>query len=558
MKELEELRSSIETDVLVIGGGTAGVLAAIEAKKIAERVILVTKGPVGKSGNTPMAEGGIQASFYSGDSPEDHFKDTMDAGRYINNSLLVDILVTHAPNCIRYLEKYGVRFKKLTNGEYFQYKTSGSSHPRCLWIMGGGPGLIQPIFREAKKLGIEIMEDVMITKLCADDGVINGAFSIDFKTGEFISFNTKSIVIATGGNESLYRISDGSLDSSGDGNILAYDVGAELVDMEFIQFYPHALVYPDSLKGLIIPEEVYYKDLVRGRLINGLQHNFAEKYDPIRKENTTRDILARAIFNEIKEGRGTPHGGVLIDLTEGSKEKMIEILPALYNYLRMNGLDVFSTQMEVAPSAHYQCGGIKINEKAETTIQGLYAAGECTGGIDGANRLSSNALTEAVVFGMIAGRNAAQYAQKINEGSINKRQITEEISRIHKLVQQDQKEGLDILDIKRELQYLMFEKVGVIRSEVALKDAIDKLLVIKNEKLNKVCLRSRECIYNVEMLELIELCNLVENTLLVTKAAKSRNESRGNHFRTDHPNEDNVEWKRHLVIKKSVNHTVLS
>ncbi|MDK2933246.1 MAG: fumarate reductase (CoM/CoB) subunit [Clostridiales bacterium] len=547
------INSTIDTDVLVIGGGTAGAVAAIEAKKITNKVIVVSKGIVGKSGNTPMAEGGIQASFHIEDSPDDHFNDTMDAGRYVNDPSLVETLVTQAPNCIRALERYGVRFKKLPDEGFFQYKTSGSSHPRCLWIIGGGVGLVQPLFKTVRKLGVSIIEDVMITKILTSDNLVNGACGIDFKTGEFLNIKAKSIVIAAGGNESLYRISDGSLDASGDGAVLAYNAGAQLIDMEFIQFYPHALVYPESLKGVIIPEEVYYKDLVGGKLINGLRKEFAGKYDPIRKENTTRDILARAVFTEIAEGRGTQHGGVIIDLTRGNKERMMEILPALYNYLLMNGIDMFTEEVEVAPSAHYQCGGIKINKKAETTIEGLYAAGECTGGIDGANRLSSNALTEAVVFGMIAGKNAAENALKVRNVHIDEKQAVSEYFMFDEILKRDIDGGFDVMDIKKEIQRLMFDKVGVVRRKEELAQVIERLQEIKNDKLGQICLRNRGKIYNIEMLEYFELCNLIENAIIVTKTAQYRDESRGSHFRADCPNEDNVNWKKNIIVQKHGN-----
>ena len=542
--------NTTNTDVLIIGGGMAGVSAAAEAVKTGQKVILVSKGSVGRSGNTPMAEGGIQATFDINDSTEDHFNDTLAAGSYINDPSLVYTLVTEAPGCIQRLEDYGVKFKKNEDARFSQFMTSGSSHPRCLWILGGGPGLIKHVYKKAVDLGVKVLEDVMITKLLKCDEIVNGACGMDFKTGKFIVIKAKSVVIATGGNESIYSISDGSWDSTGDGVVLAYDTGAELIDMEFIQFYPHSLVFPESLKGVLIPEEVYYKYLIGGRLVNGCKKEFAQKYDPIRKENTTRDILSRAIFAEISEGRCTEHEGVIIDLTEVSKQSILEYVPSLYNYLFMNGLDMLSMTMEVAPSAHYQCGGIKIDEKAQTTVKGLYAAGECTGGIDGANRLSSNALTEAAVFGMIAGKSAAKYAQEVKNVYVDGKQALEERFRINKMMMQNDRSRIDVIEVRKEVQQLMSKNVGVVRSGHGLKYTIDKLLKIKNEELDRIYIKNKVNIYNLEMLEFIELCNLVENALLVARAANYRKESRGSHFRTDYSSEDNREWKRNIIVKK--------
>ncbi len=540
----------IDVDVLVIGGGAAGGLAAIEAKKITDKVLLVSKGCVGRSGNTPMAEGGIQASFHIEDSPEDHIKDTMNAGKHINDPVLVETLAAKAPEYVRKIEEYGVKFKKLDNGEFFQYTSSGSTHPRCLWIKGGGAGLSLSVSKKAKELGVNVMEEVMITKILTSSNNVNGACGVDLKTGKFISIKAKSVVIATGGNETLYSFSDGSLDSTGDGVVLAYDVGAELIDIEFIQFYPHALIYPKGLKGIVIPEEVYYDSLIGAKLLNGLGEEFAYKYDPERKENTTRDILARAIHTEITEGRGSEHGGIIIDLRECSKDKITGLVGPLYNYLNMNGVDMLSTPLEVAPSAHYQCGGIKIDKNAETTVKGLYAAGECTGGFDGANRLSSNALTEAVVFGMIAGENAARYSECVENVVIDEKIVEDEYLRISEMIEREPEERIDVLEVKKELQSLMTENVGVIRSKESLEMTINKILTIKKEKINKICLKNKEYVYNLEILELLELCNLIENAIIVAKAAEFRCESRGNHFRADYPKEDNNMWKKHTIVKK--------
>lgn len=545
-----EMHSVIRTDVLVIGGGAAGVLAALTAKKNGAGVVLVSKGSAGRSGNTPMAEGGIQASFHLNDNPGKHFEDTMEAGCHINDKRLVELLVNIAPGCIRELETYGVSFKKTDSGDFFQYKSSGSSGPRCLWINGGGTGLVQPVCRTAVQLGVEVYDDVVITRLLTWEDRICGACGIDLKTGELIIIEAKAVILATGGNESLYSLSDASLDSAGDGVALAYNAGAELVDMEFMQFYPHSLVFPQALRGVIIPEEVYYPDLARGKLTDGSGKPFAYRYDPARKERTTRDILARGIFTELAEGRGTAHGGVVIDLRNGSRNRLMELMPALYNYLKVNGIDMFSQKLEVAPSAHYQCGGIRIGERSETSMRGLYAAGECTGGINGANRLSSNALAEAVVFGSIAGKNAALYASREKQIRFNTGQTEEEFARISSLIIEKSVGGADVMEVKKELQHLMSEKVGVMRSGEGLLEAVKELESIKKDGLGGINLRNRSAVYNLELLEYLELCSLADNALIVASAALFRSESRGSHFRKDCPGEDDRKWRRNIVIRK--------
>jgi len=400
----------IHTEVLVIGGGAAGLTAALAARKLGARVLLVCKGSSGRSGNTPMAEGAIQACFRPDDSPGQHARDTLASGRRLSRGSLVSAMAERAPGCIRELEALGVEFRKEADGAFFQYVSAGITAPRSLWILGGGPGLSLPLLRAARERGVTLMDDLMATRLLTGAAGAGGACGINLRTGAFTVLEAAAVVLATGGNEELYSLSDAALDATGDGAALAWHAGAELVDMEFIQFFPHSLVHPASLRGVIVPEEVYFPEFGGGRLTDGAGARFAHRYDPERAEFTTRDVLARAILAEVAGGRGGAHGGVFIDLRECRRERLVEMIPALHRYLLANGVDVFAQPLEVAPSAHYQCGGIRIDESAATRIPGLFAAGECTGGIDGANRLASNALAEAVSFGAIAGEGAARHA----------------------------------------------------------------------------------------------------------------------------------------------------
>lgn len=545
--------SEVTTDVLVIGGGAAGGLAALEAQKKTDDVMIAVKGLGGKSGNTPMAEGGVQATFHLKDSIEEHVKDTLKAGKYINDPLLVKTLAQKAPSLLKVIEEYGVSFKKNDNGDYFQFATSGSSYPRCLWINGGGASLARNIFDHVKKSNIVMIEDIMITKLLVSGGHIAGAVGLDYKNGKIVVIRAKAVVIATGGNERLYYFSDGSVDSTGDGNALAFEAGVELINMEFIQFYPHALVWPEALKGTIITEEVYYDNLIGARLLNGQFEEFTHKYDPVNKEKTTRDILARAILTEIEEGRGSEHGGVIINVTGCNKKDVLYLIGPLYNYLKKNGVDILKSPLEVAPSAHYQCGGIRIDKDGGTNIKGLYAAGECCGGFDGANRLSSNALTEAVVFGIIAGANAGLYASRSQIGPVEKDQIKKAINEIMSIVNNQTKKGLDVLNVKNQLQRLMTQKVGLIRHKEGLEEALSLLMEIRDIEFGRINLSDKSLVCNLELIQALELKSLIENAILVTSSALFRCESRGSHYRVDFPKENNEVWRKHTLITKTNN-----
>ncbi|SHJ26177.1 fumarate reductase (CoM/CoB) subunit A [Dethiosulfatibacter aminovorans DSM 17477] len=532
----------IKTDVLVIGGGVAGSLAAIEASKTTDDVMLVVKGLGGKSGNTPMAEGGIQASFHQSDTIDDHIKDTLDAGKYINNRELVRVMAEKAPGSFKKIEEYGVSFIENEDGTYFQYASSGSSRPRCLWIKGGGAGLSKPLFKTAKEVGVKFKEDFMVTKLLVSDDRVVGAIGLDCQKGMLTFIRAKSIVLATGGNERLYYFSDASVDSTGDGIALAYNAGAQVMDMEFMQFYPHALVYPDALRGVIIPEEVYYESLVKARIYNGQGEEFAYRYDPVRKEKTTRDILARAIFTEIDQGRGTEHGGIIIDGRGCDKKEIMGLVGPLYNFLLRNGVDMLEVPLEVAPSSHYQCGGIKIKADGSTNIKGLYAAGECTGGFDGANRLSSNALTEAVVYGMVSGQEAGRFSKDNDHLISDYNDIETACNEVYSILQGEEKEGVDVLGLKVKLQKLMVKKAGVVRNETQLKEALEEVHEMRKQFSN-VSLVNKDLVCNQELVEALELKSLLDNAELLIRAALFRNESRGNHFRQDIPEVNDRDFK---------------
>jgi succinate dehydrogenase/fumarate reductase flavoprotein subunit len=495
-----------------------------------------------------MAEGAIQACFQPDDDPGQHVRETLASGRNLGHRKLVAAMAERAPACVKELEDLGVEFRKEEDGSFFQYVSAGITARRSLWIMGGGPGLSLPLLRAAQNRGVNLVDDLMVTRLLTGTAGVAGACGINLRTGVFTVLEAGAVVLATGGNEVLYSLSDASLDSTGDGTALAWHAGAELLDMEFIQFFPHSLVHPESLRGVIIPEEVYFPEFGGGRLTDGTGAPFAHRYDPERGELTTRDVLARGILAEVAAGRGSARGGVFIDLRSCRREQLVEMIPALYRYLLANGVDVFAQPLEVAPSAHYQCGGIRINERAETCIGGLFAAGECTGGIDGANRLASNALAEGVSFGTIAGENAACYAFARERPDQDPAQAGLERARIAEVMDRRHDAGLDVLEVKRELQAMMSDQVGLVRCSTGLVEALVGLEKIRDDMLGRMALQHRGGRYNLELMEYLELCNLVDNARMVASAALARRESRGCHFRSDFPEEDDAAWRRNLVI----------
>jgi succinate dehydrogenase/fumarate reductase flavoprotein subunit len=450
-----------------------------------------------------------------------------------------------------------VRLRKEADGSFFQYVSAGIADRRSLWILGGGPGLSLPLLRAAADRGVDLLDDLMVTRLLVSGGEAAGACGINLKTGAFTVLEAGAVVLATGGNQVLYSLSDAALDATGDGAALAWHAGAELLDMEFVQFFPHSLVHPQSLRGVIIPEEVYFPEFGGGLLTDAGGAPFAHRYDPVLKEFTTRDVLARGILAEVAAGRGGSHGGVFIDLRGCRRETLVEMIPALYRYLLANGLDVFAQPLEVAPSAHYQCGGIRIDPCARTGIRRLFAAGECTGGIDGANRLASNALAEAVVFGAIAGEQAAEAALGRSRPAPDPAQAGQERARIAEVLARNPEPGLDVLEVKKALQALMSARVGLVRSEAGLIEALAGIDAAE-EGLGRIRLRHRGGRYNLELLEYLELGNLVDNARMVALAALARRESRGNHFREDFPLEDDAAWRKNLVLSREGARMVIS
>ena len=537
------------TDVLVIGSGGAGCRAAIEASKQGLDVTIISKGLSFKSGCTTLAEGGYNAAFGyvdEEDSTEAHFKDTLKGGAYLNDTKLVKILVEEAPERLEELESYGAMFDRQESGKLNQRPFGGQTFRRtCFQGDRTGHEMMTALKEEVIRRGIKTIEEMIITKLLTDDedGSIRGACGLSLKTSDFLIFQARSTVLATGGAGWMYPVTSNAMQKTGDGYALAYQVGADLLDMEQVQFHPTGMLYPESRRGVLITEAVRGEG---GRLFNSKGERFMKKYDP-RGELATRDVVARAIYQEIIEGRGTKRGGVYLDVTHLPREVIEEKLETMLQQFLDIGIDIREEPMEVAPTAHHFMGGARINEHAETTIKNLYAAGEVAGGVHGANRLGGNALADTQVFGRRAGEAAAKNAllkkdEKYED--VIMEQATAEQDRIQSLFKDGEYYPFEI---RKELQEVMWKYVAIIRNKEGLKTAIARIKELK-EMLARVKVPSVD-VYNKDLQDALEAEKLLEVALLTAESALIREESRGAHFREDYP-ETRDEWKKSIVLNR--------
>lgn len=537
---MRELRS-IETDVLVVGSGGAGLWASIRAAEGGARTLLVDKGLVGRSGNTMMASGlsAVGPWHLPGDGPEVLLQDTLAGGQFLNNRELVRLLIEEAPKRVAELEEWGLTFDHEGDGRYFLLQSGGHRYPRVLVRSDRvGLAIAKTLRRRALQIGVRLQEDTIVTALLTSGERVVGATAIDSRSGEFLVFAARAVVLATGGVSQLYPMSTSMASNSGDGLALALRAGAVMVDMEQVQFYPRSLVFPSSVKGFALG--------ITGRLLNRYGERFMERYDPERLEGSTRDIMSRAIYSEIKAGRGTEHGGVFKDARDTPEREFLSYLDQ-YNFCLKRGLDLKKELAEVAPAVHYFMGGIEINERGESNLAGLYAAGEVAGGIHGANRLGGNSLADLLVFGARAGQWAARWALESPSPVVDAEQVKEEDGRIHSLLER-RNGGVRPIEVKRAIQEIMWEKAGVVRSRRSLTEALEGLGQLQAD-LSQLRAACKGLLYNRELVSYLE----AENLLLVGKAiitsALVREESRGAHYREDYPEKDDRLWLKNVLLR---------
>ncbi len=537
-------------DVVVIGAGGAGLRAAVAAAEAGARTALICKSLLGKA-HTVMAEGGVAASL-GNVAPEDnwrvHFQDTMFGGKYLNNWHMAEIHAREAPDRVRELEQWGGVFDRTPDRKMSQRAFGGHTYKRLVHI-GDRTGLelIRTLQDKAVHSGIDVFMECTISRLLKDGERVCGAFGYWRATGEYVAFAARALVLATGGAGKCWRITSNSWECTGDGHGLAYEAGAELIDMEFVQFHPTGMVWPPGVVGLLVTEAVRGEG---GILRNATGERFMERYDPKRLELSTRDVVSRAIFTEVKERRGTPHGGVFLDVSQLGEDTVRTKLPSMYDqFLELAGVDITREAMEVGPTCHYVMGGIRVDaETGQSTVEGLFAAGECTGGMNGANRLGGNSLSDLLVFGKRTGESAATHAARAQAPRIDEAQVAEATAEMTGYLSGPG--GEDPYQLHEELKTVMQEDAGIYRDEAGLSAALARIADLR-ERADSARAPSGTAAYNPGW----NLCRDLRNMLIVseavTRAALLRHESRGAHSRLDFPNYDDFWGEHNIVVQRT-------
>jgi fumarate reductase (CoM/CoB) subunit A len=539
---------TIVTDVLIIGAGGAGIRAAIEAAQSDVSVLLVAKEVLGKA-HTCMAEGGLNVALKEVNplnSPRVHFRDTIEGGAGLNNQRLVDIFTKEAPQRIRDLEKYGVIFDRGSDGKITQRFSGKQTHPHTVFVGDyTGREIMTALIDQVRRLSVPYLDEHFITKIFAKDAQVSGALAIDINAGNFKLIRSKSIVLCTGGGGRMYEVTSNAVSNSADGYALALDVGCKLVDMEMVQFHPTGMVFPPSARGSLVTESVRGEG---GILLNSNEERFMSRYLPERMELGGRDEVARAIYREVQEGRGTARGGVYLDISRLPAAVIEERLPKVLSRFLRVGIDVRDQPMEVYPTMHHLMGGVRINEYGETGIQGLYAAGEVAGGIHGGNRLGGNALTECQVFGRRAVRSAALFSKRTQAlVALPERDVRKEVNRALRFLSNRNDQAISPQEIEDRLRSLMWANVGIVRTAEGLQVADHAIrLLIQEASCIRSCLSQRA--WNRQWIDCLEVSNMLRVARAITAAALARKESRGAHYRQDYPYQD-LEWgERNTVV----------
>ena len=571
--------TTFEHDVLVIGAGGAGLRAAIEASAAGVKVGLICKSLLGKA-HTVMAEGGMAAALANVDDRDNwkvHFSDTMRGGQYINNWRMAELHAKEAPDRVRELEAWGAVFDRTKDGKILQRNFGGHRYPRLAHV-GDRTGLelIRTLQDHGVHQGLDVHMEVTVISLLKDGDRVVGVFAYEREHGRFRVFKAKAVILATGGVGRAYKITSNSWEGTGDGHALAYHAGAELIDMEFIQFHPTGMVWPPSVRGILVTEGVRgeggilknsegkrfmfddipdnYKDQTAKDAEEGWWYTQGDKNANRPPELLTRDHVARCINREVKAGRGSPHGGVYLDIawiTEklpNAAEHIKKKLPSMYHqFMQLANLDLTTTPMEVGPTTHYIMGGVRVDADTQvSTLPGLYAAGECASGINGANRLGGNSLSDLIVFGKRAGEYAAQFAKENSHGSIDNALIEAEAKRA--LEPFEREGGENPFVIQHDLQDMMQQWVGIVRVEDEMRQALGGL-----EKLNERSERSSvtgNVDFNPGWHTALDLRNLLTVSEAITRSAIERKESRGGQFRDDYPNKDPEFAKFNIAVKE--------
>ena len=574
---------TFEHDVLVIGAGGAGLCAAIEASTAGVRVGLVCKSLLGKA-HTVMAEGGIAAALANVDERDNwkvHFADTMRGGQYVNQWRMAELHAKEAPDRVRELEAWGAVFDRTKDGRILQRHFGGHKYPRLAHV-GDRTGLeiIRTLQDHGVHRGIDVYMEHTILSLLKDGDRVVGAFGYERERGRFKIFRAKAVVVATGGIGRAYKITSNSWEYTGDGHTLAYDAGADLIDMEFVQFHPTGMVWPPSVMGILVTEGVRGEGGIltnkEGRrfMFDAIPENYRTQTADNEEEGwrycqgakdarrppelLTRDHVSRCIVREIKEGRGSPHGGVYLDISwikqklPNAAEHIKRKLPSMYHqFKQLADIDITEQPMEVGPTTHYIMGGVHVEPDTQMSrVPGLFAAGECAAGINGANRLGGNSLSDLLVFGKRAGEFAAKFAKENSLDKIDPPQA-EQIERAAReaLAPFERSSSESPYQVQKDLQDTMQDLVGIVRNESEMREALGKIDDFKKRAENAAVSGNRE--YNPGWHTALDLKNLLAVSEAITRAALERKESRGAQFRDDYPDKDEQFSKVNTMISKA-------
>jgi len=578
MAENKKKPSKHSCDVLIIGGGSAGLRAAIEAHDAGAHVLIISKSRKGDP-HTVLARGGINAALGTMD-PEDnwmiHAADTLKEGEFLADYERVEILCKSAPGAVNELVNWGVRFHREEDGRLTQRFFGAHTYRRTVFYEDWtGAEIIRVLMEQVDQRGIEIIDNVYITKLLKSASVnreesagggtesndVKGALGINTEEKEIVIFECNSVILAAGGYTRVYSVSSSRIfENYGEGVALAYNAGADLVDMEMVQFHPTGMVWPEKALGTLATEAIRGEG---GILLNSKGERFMKNYYPERMELGPRDVVARANYNEIVNGRGTEHGGVWLDITHLPKEKILDRLPTMYEQFKeIDGIDISKEKMEVGPTAHYSMGGVVVDTKCRTKIGGLFAVGEVISQIHGANRLGGNSLLDTVVFGKIAGGEAAKLIKDVREKRERK---TGKLSSLRLNVNSRKtfEDGIFIVKnpvkFRNDIQELMKLNAGIIREETKLKNGLKRILNLKKEFYSKDSIMKEFKIDDDA--ENVVLTWQVKSSLVVCEAimrsALMRQESRGAHYRSDFPKLDEEKWNCNIYCSRVEGEMVL-
>jgi len=569
-----------EYDVLVIGAGGAGLRAAVEASGAGVKTGVVTKSLLGKA-HTVMAEGGMAAAMGNVDDRDNwrvHFADTMRGGQYLNNCRMAELHAQEAPARVKELEAWGAIFDRTKDGKILQRNFGGHRYPRLAHV-GDRTGLemIRTLQDHGIHQGIEVHAEHTILTLLMDGGRCVGAFGYDREKGRFVTFHAKAVILATGGIGRAYKITSNSWEYTADGHSLAYHAGAALLDMEFVQFHPTGMVWPPSVKGILVTEGVRgeggvlrnkdgkrfmfddipenYRSQTADTPEEGWRYTQGDKNARRPPELLTRDHVARCINREVKEGRGSPHGGVFLDIAwikeklPNAAEHIKKKLPSMYHqFKQLADLDITQEPMEIGPTVHYVMGGVQVDgDNQMSSVPGLFAAGECAAGLHGANRLGGNSLSDLLVFGKRAGEYAAKFAKENAAGKIHPADIDASAKKALEPFERGAA-GENPFTVQSDLQEMMQKLVGIVRTENEMQEALSEIPKLQARAARVGIAGNRE--YNNGWHTALDLDNLLTISQIVTIAGIERKESRGAHFRDDYP-EKSAEWgKYNLKITK--------